>query len=59
MRLLTLLATGSAILAFTPVYAQEAPDDAAEASGDIVVTARKREESLKDVPVAATAISGE
>lgn len=59
MRLLTLLATGSAILALTPVYAQEAPDDAAEASGDIVVTARKREESLKDVPVAATAISGE
>lgn len=59
MRLLTLLATGSAILALTPVYAQEAPDEAAEASGDIVVTARKREESLKDVPVAATAISGE
>ena len=34
----------------------------ASASGqdqDIVVTARKREESLKDIPVAATAITGE
>lgn len=43
----------------------EAPADTteaqAEAEGDqtIVVTARKREESLKDVPVAATALSGE
>jgi iron complex outermembrane receptor protein len=34
-----------------------APDTAQEQ--DIVVTARKREESLKDVPVAATAITGE
>ena len=32
---------------------------AAAQDQDIVVTARKREESLKDVPVAATAISGE
>lgn len=59
MRLLTLLATGSAILALSPAYAQEAPEEGAESSGDIVVTARKREESLKDVPVAATAISGD
>src|SRR5690349_12279065 len=32
---------------------------AAAQDQDIVVTARKREESLKDVPVAATAITGE
>ena len=43
--------------------AAEAPAEpaTAEAEGDqtIVVTARKREESLKDVPVAATALSGD
>ena len=31
----------------------------AEESGDIVVTARRREESLQDVPIAVTAYSGE
>jgi len=38
-----------------------APGTAADSAQeqDIVVTARKREESLKDVPVAATAITGE
>lgn len=34
-------------------------ENAAPADQDIVVTARKREETLKDVPVAATAITGE
>ena len=32
---------------------------AAEEGGDIVVTARRREESLQDVPIAVTAYSGE
>ncbi|HEV2568769.1 TonB-dependent receptor [Sphingomonas sp.] len=32
---------------------------AAEDSGEIVVTARKREETLADVPIAATALTGE
>ena len=55
----------------TAARAQQAPDTSAQTDGkqlaaadnagqqDIVVTARKRTEALKDVPVAATAISGE
>lgn len=39
-------------LAF-PVAAQDAPDDA----GDIVVTARMRDERIQDVPIAVTAFS--
>ncbi|HVJ71101.1 MAG TPA: TonB-dependent receptor [Sphingomicrobium sp.] len=62
-------------LGSTPAYAQEvqpaaeAPaeseaeqavaDQSVEGDQTIVVTARKREETLQDVPVAATAISGE
>ncbi|MDG2002737.1 MAG: TonB-dependent receptor [Novosphingobium sp.] len=44
-------------MAFAPAIAQAAEDD-----GDrnvIVVTAQKREQNLKDVPVAVTAISGD
>ena len=53
-----------AALAATPATAQDstepqtAAEAAAEASGDIVVTARRREESLRDVPIAITAFSG-
>ena len=55
-----------------PVGAQETAEPVTEVQGEvqsfdppstgsseIIVTARKREESLKDVPVAATAITGE
>ena len=44
-----------------PALAQDTPADTEEVSnlGDIVVTARRREESLKDVPVAVTAVSSE
>src|SRR6478609_6665310 len=45
-----------------PEQAAPAPAGAAPAAAqeqEIVVTARKREERLKDIPVAATAISGE
>jgi iron complex outermembrane recepter protein len=72
MRHLNVLSLGCALsaLATTPALAQEAAGtpaaDAAEAaeisplgSEEIIVTARKREESLQDVPVSATAISGE
>ena len=39
--------------------AAQAPETAAtEDSGEIVVTARRREESLQDVPIAVTAFSG-
>ena len=44
-----------------PALAQDAPSDVDQASnlGEIVVTARRREETLKDVPVAVTAVSSE
>ena len=54
-------AQDAAAPAVQPAAEAPAEDSAAEAEGDqtIVVTARKREESLKDVPVAATALSGD
>lgn len=60
----TLLATGAPALAQAAPETQEpaaAPIEAGQTvSGqDIVVTARKREESLLEVPVAATAVTGE
>lgn len=53
---------GSALIAIAPAtaQAQQAGPTAEEAEANvIVVTARKREERLQDVPVAATAITGE
>lgn len=64
---LALAAAGVAALATTtPASAQTAPaPDATQAAddglrlSDIIVTARKREESLQDVPIAVTAYSGD
>lgn len=59
----SLLNAGAAIVALmaSPAMAQDAPAAAPEAAavneGDIVVTARRREETLLDVPVAVTAFS--
>ena len=63
------LKAGAALAAMsvaTPLYAQDEPDEstaaaetAAQDEGDIVVTARRREENLLDVPIAVTAYSGE
>ena len=69
-----MLLAGVAIFAATPAWAQEAEQAAAEASaidasavaddepttstGEIVVTARRRNEALQDVPIAVTAYSG-
>ncbi len=63
----TLLGASTMALAFTmaaPALAQDAPAQtaASEVVGgleDIVVTARKRQESVQSVPVAVTAISGD
>jgi iron complex outermembrane receptor protein len=63
----TLLNAGAAIAALTaaPALSQttdpvsaEAQADESDFGGDIVVTARRREESLLNVPVAVTAFSG-
>jgi iron complex outermembrane receptor protein len=61
------LLSGSAFSAFSaPAAAQEAAlpeaaleETAASQGGDIVVTARRREERLVEVPIAVTAFSGE
>jgi iron complex outermembrane recepter protein len=61
MKNLTKISASSlAALAFaltTPAFAQAAADETAD-SGDIIVTAQKREEKLQDVPVAVSVISG-
>ena len=62
-----LLSSGAFIAYATPAAAQDTSADtaldqaatASENSGEIVVTARRREERLVDVPIAVTAISGE
>ncbi|KMS54252.1 TonB-denpendent receptor [Novosphingobium barchaimii LL02] len=70
MRKVRFLAISSSVLGLcggfgiaAPALAQEAParpEAASEASGgDIIVTARRREERLVDVPIAVTSFSGE
>lgn len=59
-----LILSGAAISAFsaTPIMAQSSGDTSASddsSDGEIVVTARRREESLIDVPISMTAISGD
>lgn len=57
----TIRAAGVSLVALcvaTPLYAQAAPEAAAE-DAEIVVTATRRAENIKDVPVAVTAIGGE
>ncbi|MET0376492.1 MAG: TonB-dependent receptor plug domain-containing protein, partial [Rhizorhabdus sp.] len=48
----------AALCLATPLFAQTTPDDAG-ADADIVVTATRRAENIKDVPVAVTAIGGD
>ncbi len=58
-------ATALALFAMTmtaaPAYAQDAPqaDDAADDSGEIIVTAQRQAQSLQDVPIAVSAFSAE
>ena len=60
-RLLGLLAGASLTVLAMPAAAQTAPATTQEANSldDIVVTARRREERLQDVPVAATVVGEE
>ena len=64
MRFTTSLVSGCVLVALgaSSAFAQAAPAagmDAVDDVGDIIVTARKRNETLLDVPVAVTAISGD
>src|SRR5262245_53231462 len=65
MRFTTLLVTGCAFAALsaTSAFAQNAapaaPADEITGGADIIVTSRKRNERLNDVPVAVSAISGD
>ena len=60
-RALMLAGVSAAVLAALPAVAQEAPQATEQAStlDEVVVTARRREERLQDVPVAVTALSSE
>ncbi|WP_439532229.1 TonB-dependent receptor [Polymorphobacter sp.] len=59
-RLLTLLlASASALVIAAPATAQETADAAEAGSAEIVVTARKRAESLQDVPLSVQAFTAE
>jgi len=58
----SLMMAGSAGVALaTPAWAAETPSDATQTTAieEVVVTARRREETLQSVPVAVTAVSGE
>jgi iron complex outermembrane recepter protein len=59
LRVLTLASVALGALVATPSQAQDAAQPEAAEGGDIVVTARRREETLMDVPIAITAFSGE
>ena len=64
-RRMLLAGAALAVLTGAPAFAQDTPAaDAAQAEGqgysdEIVVTARRREETLRDVPIAVSAFSGE
>ncbi|RYF93819.1 MAG: TonB-dependent receptor [Caulobacteraceae bacterium] len=64
MRFTTLLAAGvaaSALLSGTAALAQDAAVASVDGTdvGEVIVTARKREENLKDVPIAVTAVGAD
>jgi iron complex outermembrane receptor protein len=59
MRFMTVLAVTTALVAPVAVHAQTASTTPQTTVNEVVVTARKREERLKDVPIAVTAISAD
>ena len=56
-----LATTALALIMPTPAFAQDAPADEAEAteSSDIIVTARRSDERLQDVPVSVQVVTGD
>ncbi len=59
LRAFALASVATAALTAVPSLAQDAAPTASADDLDIVVTARRREETLMDVPVAVTAFSGD
>ena len=59
MRFITLLAVTTALIAPGVVHAQTTAANAGPKGDEVIVTARKREERLKDVPIAVTAVSAD
>ncbi|RZV50367.1 MAG: TonB-dependent receptor, partial [Sphingomonadaceae bacterium] len=62
-KLILMTSVAGAAMIAVPAYAQDANDDAAavqeaEEGGAIVITARRRAETLQDVPLSVTAYSG-
>jgi iron complex outermembrane recepter protein len=55
---LILAVSAFALIRAAPAFAQEGNDAAAE-SGEIVVTAQRRAESVQDVPISITALTGQ
>lgn len=60
MRIRNILAGSAAIIALLPAAALAQTTPAASTDvGEVIVTARKREERLKDIPIAVTAVSSD
>ena len=59
MRFMTALAVTTALVAPVAAHAQTTSTAPQTTVNEVVVTARKREERLKDVPIAVTAVSAE
>jgi len=59
MRFMTVLAVTTALVAPVAAHAQATSDKSQTTVNEVVVTARKREERLKDVPIAVTAVNAD
>src|SRR5206468_3450143 len=51
------LASTLAVVLATPAWAQDTASDAGNTGGDIIVTARRTEEKLQDVPISMTVLN--
>lgn len=58
-KLIQVLAATTALTGAFPAFAQDAQADGARENNDIIVTARRSDERLQDVPVSVQVVSGE
>lgn len=54
-----LLGTACSMAVAAPAFAQQAPEDTTTAAPEIIVTAQNRRESLQNVPIAISVVTGE